>query len=60
MQADKNSNVGNLPFETKKEEYKNSAFSLTSCLSDLDSFGIKEIDDRQKIMAEIALKTWKL
>ena len=60
MQADKNSNVGNLPFQSKKEEYKKSAFSLTSILSDSENFGVQEIEDRQKIMAEIALKTWKL
>lgn len=60
LQADKNSSLGNSTFDVKKTVYKKSAFTLTNHLADLEKFRIEEIEDRQKLLADLALKTWQL
>lgn len=60
MQADKNSKIGNLSFEEKTKFYKNSSFLLTSQVADLKVWNIEAIENRQKILAELAIKTWQL
>ena len=60
MSATKNNNIGNLSFEDKKKVYKDSAFTLTSQLAGYSTWGTEQIDNRQKVMAELAVKTWPL
>ena len=60
LQAKKNSDVGNLSFEEKRKIYKNSAYLLTSQISELDKWNIEAIEKRQKVLAELAFKTWSL
>lgn len=60
MQAKKNSMIGNSSFSDKKKELKQSAFLLTSEVAQSSSWGIAEIKERQKKLAELAVKTWPL
>jgi hypothetical protein len=60
MQADKNNKIGNLKFSDKKEIYKQSTFLLTSQIAELDKWDADAIDNRQKKMADLAVKTWAI
>lgn len=60
MSAKINSTIGNGCFEDKKEHYSDSAFKFTKSISETDSWNKNAIDDRQKQMAEIAVKHWSL
>jgi uncharacterized protein with ParB-like and HNH nuclease domain len=60
MQADKNSKIGNLSFKEKIKVYKRSSFLLTSQIAELEKWDIEEIENRQKLLAELAVKTWQL
>jgi Protein of unknown function (DUF1524) len=60
LQAKKNSMMGNSPFSQKKDFLRNSAFLLTSEVAKNTSWGIKEINDRQKILAKLAVETWPI
>lgn len=60
MQAKKNSMIGNSSFSDKKKELKQSAFLLTSEVAQSSSWGVEEIKERQKKLAELAVKTWPL
>jgi hypothetical protein len=50
----------NSPFLQKKEFLQNSAFLLTSEVAKNTSWGVKEINDRQKILAKLAVETWPI
>ena len=43
-----------------KKAYKNSTFSLTKEVANKATWGSKEIEDRQKELAKIAVKTWPI
>lgn len=58
--ATKNSDAANLPFNDKKKIYKESSFLLTSQIAELSVWDISAIDSRQKVLAELAVKTWSL
>jgi len=60
FQARKNSLIGNSAFVDKKKLLKESAFLLTSELSKYDSWGPKEINERQKELAKLAVQTWPI
>jgi hypothetical protein len=60
LQADKNNKIGNDKFSEKKEIYKQSTFLLTSQIAELDNWDADAIDNRQKKIAELAVKTWPL
>jgi hypothetical protein len=60
LQATPNSIIGNSPFDEKKEVLRKSAFVLTAQVARFKSWGKKEIDARQKKLAELAVKTWPL
>lgn len=60
MKAIRNNQIGNQSFEIKKEVYKESAYLLTQNIADCDSWGILQIEQRQKMLAELAVKTWQL
>lgn len=53
-----NSDLRSAPFSEKKKAYKNSGFMLTNEISELDTWGAKEVVERQGRLAELALKTW--
>jgi len=60
LQKGVNVDIGNSDFETKKQAYKNSTFSLTKEVANKATWGSKEIEDRQKRLAKIAVKTWPI
>jgi hypothetical protein len=60
LQAKKNSMIGNSKFEIKKQILKDSAFLLTSDVAQKSDWGTKEINERQKQLAELAVQTWPL
>jgi hypothetical protein len=60
LQAEKNSKIGNSSFETKRKTYEKSAFLLTTQVAECTDWTVKEINDRQKLLAELAVKAWPL
>lgn len=60
LKAVKNNDIGNKSFEEKKKVYKDSTYLLTEQLKDVVEWNTQEIDERQKVLAELALKTWPL
>lgn len=55
-----NSQVGSDGFEEKVVFYKKSNFLLTSGLSKYKSWGTGQIEERQKMLAGLAVKAWPL
>jgi len=55
-----NSSMGNKGFSQKKEEYEKSQFSLTKQVAQYSKWDEVEINERQKKLAELALKTWPI
>lgn len=55
-----NSDIGNKGFAAKKPFYEESQYKLTKSLNKYDSWGLSEIETRQKELAEIAVQTWPL
>jgi hypothetical protein len=60
LQATANSKIGNLPFKDKKSVLKSSSFYLTKMIADNKIWTAKEINSRQKRLAELAVDTWPL
>lgn len=60
LQAKKNSQIGNGSFNEKRKTLKESAFLLTAEVAKQSSWGIKEITDRQRQLAKLAVETWPL
>ncbi len=60
LQAKQNSLVGNNGFAKKKEVLKESSYELTKLVAESSEWGRKEIDERQKQLAILAVKTWPL
>ena len=60
LQAQKNSDIGNLSFSDKAKIYKKSSYLLTSQLGDLSAWDTDAIERRQKVLAELAVKAWKI
>lgn len=53
-----NSKIGNQGFLQKKEYFAKSDFILTKELANYDNWGPSQIDERQKHLAELAVKAW--
>ncbi len=60
LKADVNAVIGNDAFTKKKQVYKKSEYSLTAEVANSSQWGTTEINDRQKKLAALALKTWPL
>lgn len=60
LQASKNNAIGNKGFDEKKPILKISAYILTSQVAKEATWGATEITERQKKLAELAVKTWSL
>lgn len=58
MSGTKNSRVSNKAFSEKKKYYMESQIPMTRALASYKTWGIREINDRQKDIAEIAVKVW--
>ena len=60
LQAAKNSSLGNKGFADKRTVLKNSAYLLTAEVGEETQWGVKEINDRQKRLAALAVETWPI
>jgi hypothetical protein len=60
LQATKNNQLGSKAFDVKKRIFKDSPYILTAQIADKTSWGTKEIEERQNILAEYAAKTWPI
>lgn len=60
LKAGSNSTIGNADFETKRKVFEKSSFQLTHALGSLTKWGPDEIAQRQKSLADLAVKTWPL
>ncbi len=60
LQAKKNSLIGNSPFFEKKKVLKDSAYLLTSEIASYNSWGVAQINERQKTLAKLAVETWPI
>jgi Protein of unknown function DUF262/Protein of unknown function (DUF1524) len=60
LQAAKNSSIGNKSFPEKRAVLKSSAYLLTAEVGRESNWGVKEINERQKRMAALAVETWPI
>lgn len=60
MKSKLNSDIGNGPFKDKKDFYKESDLKITSQLNNYADWTVKEIEERQNMLAELAIKAWNL
>ena len=60
LQAKKNTLIGNSKFDVKRPVLKSSAYLLTSEVANYSTWGIAEINDRQRKLAKLAVETWPL
>lgn len=60
MQAKKNSLIGNSSFAQKRLILKQSTYLLTAEVALYDTWGVKEIAERQRSLAALAVSTWPL
>jgi hypothetical protein len=58
--ARNNSDLRSSDFKTKKAAYKSSPYELTRMISKYSSWTKNEIGQRQRVLAELALKAWPL
>jgi hypothetical protein len=60
LQATKNSEIGSSDFSVKRPIYAASSFLLTAQIGELLTWGPADIEERQKTLANFAVKTWPL
>ena len=60
LQAKSNSDLRSSDFATKSAVFRNSPYTLTSQIAGVQVWGPEQIDERQKILAGLALKAWPL
>lgn len=60
LMASANSNLRSADFGTKRQVYAATPYVLTSQVAACDTWGAKEIQERQETLADLALKTWPL
>ena len=60
LRASDNSNLKSAPFDVKKKIYRDFPYVLTSQIAGLPAWTVATIVDRQKTLANLALKTWPI
>jgi len=58
MRAGDNSDLQSEAFADKKKVYADSPYSLTNQIADVDDWTAEAIEERQKVMARLAVDTW--
>ena len=58
IKAERNSSIGSLPFDEKRETYLESSFLLTQQVGEVETWNTTAIEERQKKLAELAVETW--
>jgi hypothetical protein len=60
LPAKSNSTLGSSAFSVKAEIFRNAPYELTRQVSTVPRWGADRIVERQKLLAELALRTWPL
>ena len=60
LQADVNVRLDRSDFATKRKAYAKSTFLLTSQVAEAKSWGVPQIESRQKGLAKMAVQTWRI
>lgn len=60
MSSTANSISGNDSFDAKKKAFSASPFNFTKAITDVDEWDSNAIEQRQRIMASLAVKVWSL
>jgi len=60
LEGKPNWTLGNTDFAMKAQAYRASSFKLTRQVGDSSSWGIREIETRQKHLARLALTAWRI
>ncbi|MCC6458043.1 MAG: DUF262 domain-containing protein [Caldilineaceae bacterium] len=58
LQASRNSDLRSNDFEAKKRIYAASPYLLTQQVASLEDWDVRAINDRQKVLADIAVRAW--
>ena len=58
LQSRENSTLKSSPYKDKKSVYKNSQYRLTKQIAEVDEWTTFAIEDRQKELSKLALRTW--
>ncbi len=60
LKAGPNSDLGNKSFSEKRKEYEKSGYKLTYDIAKRTVWTPKEIEDRQSVLADLAVATWPI
>ena len=60
LQKRVNADIGNSGFSEKTKLYQNSIFLITSSIDNYLTWGLEQIEDRQRWLAQLAVKTWPI
>ena len=60
MNTKLNSDIGSSSFHEKKEYFLQSSFQLTKMIGEKNNWGVDEICERQELLADLAILTWKI
>lgn len=60
LRAQANSDLHSSPFREKRKAYRQSPYELTRQISEAASWTTESIEERQKQLATLAVKTWKI
>lgn len=55
-----NAMLGNKSFGEKREVFRDSPQLLTQEIAECETWGVAEIEDRQRLLADLAVEAWKL
>lgn len=55
-----NDDMGNQPFSEKKIALKDNSFQATAMISNYEDWDISSVEDRQQILANLAVKAWEI
>jgi hypothetical protein len=58
LRALSNSDLKSAAFDEKKKVYAKSSYTLTNMIAEFDEWTVQTIADRQKVLGELAVKTW--
>lgn len=60
LRASQNSDLRSAGFQAKRKVYAAAPYELTSQVAGVDSWSLARIEERQRILADLAVKTWPL
>jgi len=60
MKTKENNEFKSSPFDVKKEKYRESELWITNSLADYNEWNVENIQQRQKDLSKLAIKTWSI